>query len=45
MFKKGFSAFRYVAISTLLKKAPIQYGKSYLYTETDGMDLTYPAFF
>ena len=41
MFKKGFSAFRYIAISTLLKKAPIQYGKSYLYTETDGMDLTY----
>lgn len=41
MFKKGFSAFRYISISTLLKKATIQYGKSYLYTETDGMDLTY----
>lgn len=41
MFKKGFSAFRYIAISTLLKAAPIQYGKSYLYTETDDMDLTY----
>lgn len=41
MFKKGFSAFRYIAISTLLKAAPIQYGKSYLYTETDNMDLTY----
>lgn len=41
MFKKGFGAFRYIAISTLLKLAPIQYGKSYLYTETDNMDLTY----
>lgn len=41
LFKSGFGAFRYIAISTLLKIAPIQYGKSYLYTETDDMDLTY----
>lgn len=41
LFKRGFGAFRYIAISTLLKLAPIQYGKSYLYTETDEMDLTY----
>lgn len=41
LFKRGFGAFRYIAISTLLKLAPIQYGKSYLYTETDDMDLTY----
>ncbi|KPA95122.1 hypothetical protein PF70_04882 [Pseudomonas asplenii] len=41
LFKRGFGAFRYIAISTLLKSAPIQYGKSYLYTETDDMDLTY----
>ncbi|QXI31639.1 Fic family protein [Pseudomonas vanderleydeniana] len=41
LFKRGFGAFRYIAISTLLKAAPIQYGKSYLYTETDDMDLTY----
>lgn len=41
MFKSGYHAFRYIAISTLLKKAPIQYGKSYLYTESDDMDLTY----
>ena len=41
MFKKDFSAFRYIAISVLLKKAPVQYGKSYLHTETDQMDLTY----
>ncbi|GGM30311.1 hypothetical protein GCM10009425_46130 [Pseudomonas asuensis] len=41
LFKHDFAAFRYIAISTLLKSAPIQYGKSYLYTETDDMDLTY----
>jgi len=41
MFKHDFAAFRYIAISKLLKAAPVQYGKSYLYTETDDMDLTY----
>ncbi|MBX8533148.1 Fic family protein [Pseudomonas cichorii] len=41
LFKSGFGGFRYIAISTLLKAAPIQYGQSYLYTETDHMDLTY----
>lgn len=41
MFKNDFAAFRYIAISALLKKAPVQYGKSYLQTETDEMDLTY----
>ncbi len=41
MFKNDFAAFRYIAISVLLKAAPIKYGKSYLHTETDEMDLTY----
>ncbi|WP_322745084.1 Fic family protein [Leptolyngbya ectocarpi] len=41
LFKSDFAAFRYISISVLLKKAPIKYGKSYLYTETDDMDLTY----
>ena len=41
MFKNDFAAFKYISISTLLKEAPVQYGKSYLYTETDDMDLTY----
>ncbi|ANV86898.1 Fic family protein [Picosynechococcus sp. PCC 11901] len=41
MFKNRFAAFRYITISSLLKKAPAQYAKSYLYTETDNMDLTY----
>lgn len=41
MFKHDYSAFRYIAISTLLKAAPSKYVKSYLYTETDNLDLTY----
>jgi Fic family protein len=41
MFRHDFAAFRYIAISKLLKQAPIQYGMSYVYTETDDMDLTY----
>ncbi|MCJ8206149.1 Fic family protein [Pseudomonas sp. RGM2987] len=41
LFKHDFAAFRYIAISTLLKSAPTRYGKSYVYTETDEMDLTY----
>lgn len=41
LFRHEFSAFRYIAISVLLRNAPVKYGKSYLHTETDGMDLTY----
>lgn len=41
MFKNNYGAFRYIAISTLLRRAATRYGKSYVYTETDDMDLTY----
>ena len=41
MFKNDFSAFRYIAISILLRNAPVKYGRSYLATESDGLDLTY----
>lgn len=41
MFKSDYAAFRYISISLLLKNAPVQYGCSYLYTETDDLDLTY----
>ncbi|HMT93819.1 Fic family protein [uncultured Thiothrix sp.] len=41
MFKYDYIAFRYISISMLLKKAPTKYACSYLYTETDHMDLTY----
>lgn len=41
MFKNDFSAFRYIAISILLRNAPVKYGRSYLNTEADDLDLTY----
>ncbi|MCH8544001.1 MAG: Fic family protein [Alcanivorax sp.] len=41
MFRNDYGAFRYISISVLLKKAAAQYGKSYLYSETDDLDLTY----
>ncbi|MGH8384177.1 MAG: Fic family protein [Pseudomonas sp.] len=41
MFKNDFSAFRYIAISVLLRSAPVKYGRSYLNTESDDLDLTY----
>lgn len=41
MLKQGYSAFEYISISRLLKEAPKQYGRAYLYSETDGNDLTY----
>jgi Fic family protein len=41
MFKNDFSAFRYIAISLLLRNAPVKYGRSYLTTEADDLDLTY----
>lgn len=41
MYRSDFVAFRYISISALLKEHATQYGKSYLYTETDEMDLTY----
>ncbi|MGE8179002.1 Fic family protein [Pseudomonas fluorescens] len=41
MFKNDFSAFRYIAISILLRNAPVKYGRSYVHTESDALDLTY----
>lgn len=41
MFKNDFSALRYIAISVLLRNAPVKYGRSYLDTEADDLDLTY----
>ncbi|HEO9810834.1 TPA: Fic family protein [Klebsiella variicola] len=41
LFKCGYTGFKYISISRLLKEAAISYGKSYLYTETDEFDLTY----
>lgn len=41
MLREGYWLFEYLSISSLLRKAPAKYARSFLYTETDGNDLTY----
>ncbi|MDD3591353.1 MAG: Fic family protein [Sulfurovum sp.] len=45
MLKNKYDYFEYISISKLLKQAPVQYGKSYLYTEIDDNDLTYFVYY
>ena len=41
MLRQGYWLFEFISISTILRKAPVKYGRSFLYTETDDNDLTY----
>jgi len=41
MLKSGYWLFEFISISNILRKAPIKYLRSFLYTETDENDLTY----
>lgn len=41
MLNSSYWLFEFISISNILKKAPIKYGRSFLYTETDDNDLTY----
>jgi Fic family protein len=41
MLKQGYWLTEFLSVSSLLKKAPARYGRSYLLTETDNGDLTY----
>ncbi len=41
MLKNGYDLFEYISISRLLHQSPTGYGKSYLYTERDDLDMTY----
>ncbi|MEQ1546747.1 Fic family protein [Methyloglobulus sp.] len=41
MLRQGYWTMEFVSISRILKKAPAQYNRSYLYTETDQDDVTY----
>ena len=41
MARQKYWLMEYVSISRLLKQAPAQYGRAYLYTETDANDTTY----
>jgi Fic family protein len=41
MLHYGFWLCEYISISHIILKAPAQYGRAFLYTETDDNDLTY----
>ena len=41
MLRYGYRLAQFLSVSTILRKAPAQYSKSYLLTETDAGDLTY----
>ena len=41
MLRQGFWLAEFLPISRLLREAPSRYARSFLYTETDGNDLTY----
>jgi Fic family protein len=41
MLRSGFWMTEYFSISSILKQAPAQYSRSYLYTESDDGDVTY----
>jgi Fic family protein len=41
MLRSGYWLTEYLSISSALKKAPAQYNRAYLYTETDESDLSY----
>ncbi|HBK55111.1 MAG TPA: Fic family protein [Xanthomonadales bacterium] len=43
MLRSGYWLTEYLSISSVLKKAPSQYARAFLYTETDGADLSYFA--
>ena len=41
MLKQGYWLFEFVSISSLIRKAPVSYARSFLFTESDDNDLTY----
>jgi Fic family protein len=41
MLRQGYWTMEFVSISRILKNAPAQYIRTYLYTETDDNDVTY----
>ena len=41
MLHQNYWLMEFISISSILKKAPIQYARAYLYTETDENDVTY----
>ena len=41
MLRSGYWLTQYLTISSILRRAPARYARSYLHVETDGGDLTY----
>ena len=41
LLRSGYWLAEFISISHILRKAPAQYGRAYLFTETDGGDTTY----
>lgn len=41
MANQGYWLMEFISISQIIKQAPAQYGRAYLYSETDDNDLTY----
>jgi Fic family protein len=41
LIKNGYWKFEYLSISRILKKAPAQYARAFLYSEIDDNDITY----
>ena len=41
MLRSGYWLAQYISISSILRKAPVKYARSYLHTETDSNDVTY----
>lgn len=41
MLRSGYWLAEFISISHILRKAPAQYGRAYLFTETNGGDTTY----
>ncbi|WP_239014803.1 Fic family protein [Archangium violaceum] len=41
MIRQGYWIAEFLSISRIIQKAPAQYGRAFLYTETDRSDLTY----
>jgi Fic family protein len=41
MLKQGYRLFEYISISNIILKRPAEYGRAFLYSETDENDLTY----
>jgi Fic family protein len=41
MLHREFWLFEFISISSILRKAPVEYARSFLYTESDDNDVTY----